>query len=215
MSTVNSSQTVCSMFLNLKIAQVIIVLMLIVLPILGGGCSYLLEPREGDEPSEDVPYWWEEPATPQILSTSLANTWINGSSTMYAELLDETFLFLPDQEDTTGISEKFDDWDYNVELETASLAMLGGDIELTLEEPGDPAFADDPGAAGSTIICRDYILVIPGNEFAPDSANAARGMAKLHLSEDAFGIWRITEWQDIRTASTIENDWGLVRASYR
>lgn len=132
---------------------------------------------------------------------------------MYADLLDEPgFTFIPDPADTSGLSDKFAEWNYDRELAFAEQILLTQDITLTLEMPDD--LPDDPGPVGETDLYRDYVLVIPGNAWAPDTTNAAKGLAAFHLVEDGAGLWSIATWRDERTESTGTGDWGLIRGSY-
>jgi len=179
------------------------------------GCTLFLQPREGDPPDGETPWWWQEPSSPQILSDNLQNCWVYGSSSLYADLLDEAnFSFTPDPLDGDWLIELLEGWDYDREIAFADQILLTQDITLTLEMPDDPGLADEPGPVGETDLYRDYVLVIPGNDWAPDSTNAAKGLAAFHLVEDGLGLWSIAAWRDERTEATGTGDWGLIRGSY-
>jgi len=79
-----------------------------------------------------------------------------------------------------------------------------------------PDYPDDTAPSDSTIMYREYEIVVAGSEYCGwDSP--AMGYAKIHLIESDYGLWSIRVWEDYRLESSGDTlfTWGVAKAHYR
>jgi len=130
----------------------------------------------------------------------------------YSSMLDTTFLFHPDPQDSSQALPltPFVGWDETVEARVNS--GIAGDQDFIAVHFGDkyadPIFPDQ----ATEIHFRNYQVLFS----AKDSTDTLRytGLADMTFHRGADGQWRITDWVDHRGAVG-DQTWGELRRGYR
>lgn len=171
----------------------------------------LFDPRESEEPSNSG-ISWQDPTNPDIVIENMQAA-LNGSSVLYMDCFDDSYVFLADTSDINEYSTyDFNDWDKLVENDTVNQlfsivsedSTVSSEFLIDIENP-DPASPQD-----SATIFREYSIQIPSA-----THSYAVGIAEIKLIEDADGFWSIKEWVDIRHEQSSFVTWAVMKAAYR
>jgi len=187
-------------------------------------CSFF-EPRIPEYP-EEPSYQWYDPYFPSAVLANLKSTF-EAHNITYMQCFDSTYVFQADPQDTLeyGGSLGFSNWDYAVEYNVMDtvfgIAISAGgsypeDSLVSMELIVMPDYPDDTAPSDSTIMYREYEIVVAGSEYCGwDSP--AMGYAKIHLIESDYGLWSIRVWEDYRLESPGDTllTWGVAKANYR
>jgi hypothetical protein len=188
-------------------------------------CS-LFDPRSPENP-EEAPYLWYDPYFPSTVLANMKSTF-QVHHMAYMQCFDSTFVFLADPQDTIeygGGGLEFGNWDFDIEYVVMD-AMFGAAASAAGSFPEDSLaslmlnpmseFPDEPAPADSTVVYREYEIVIAGS-LVCGWDNPATGYARIYLIESEFGLWHVSSWEDYRLESSGDslNTWGVAKANYR
>ena len=173
-------------------------------------CS-LFDPRECEYPSNSG-ISWQDPTSPDIVIENMQSA-LNGSSVLYMDCFDDSFVFLADTNDINEyVTYNFSNWDKLVENDTVNqlFAIVPADSTISSEFLMDITNPDPASPQDSATIFREYSIAVP-------SANHsfAVGIAEIKLVEDTDGFWSIKEWIDVRHEQSSFVTWAVMKAAYR
>jgi hypothetical protein len=135
-----------------------------------------------------------------------------GGLSCYSSMLDPSFIFHADPQDSSADPAPYIGWDQTVESRVnTSIASDQSFIEvLFLGEYANAIFPN----SDTEIRFRDYQVRIQSKKqlSTPDTLRFA-GLADLTFHRGIDGQWRITDWVDHRGAS--DSTWGYLRRQYR
>lgn len=171
----------------------------------------LFEPRDSEYPSNSG-VTWQDPTSPDIVIENMQSA-LNGSSVLYMDCFDESYVFLADTTDINEyISYNFSDWDKLVENDTVNqlFSIVPTDSTISSEFLIDIGNPDPASPQDSATVFRNYYIEVPS---ANHSISA--GIAEIKLIEDSDGFWTIKEWVDIRYPASSFVTWAVMKAAYR
>jgi len=171
----------------------------------------LFDPRESEYPSNSGVNW-QDPTSPDIVIENMQSA-LNGSSVLYMDCFDDSFVFLADTSDINEyVTYNFSNWDKLVENDTVNqlFAIVPADSIISSEFLIDISNPDPASPQDSATIYRNYTITVP-------SANHpfAAGIAEIKLIEDDEGFWSINEWADFRHEQSSFVTWAVMKAAYR
>jgi len=171
----------------------------------------LFDPRESEYPSNSG-VSWQDPTSPDIVIENMQSA-LNGSSMLYMDCFNESFVFLADTNDINEYTTyNFSNWDKLVENDTVNQlfsivpadSTIASEFLIDVENP-DPASPQD-----SATIYREYSISVP-----TANHSFAVGIAEIKLIEDSDGFWSIAEWVDVRHEQSLFVTWAVMKAAYR
>ena len=186
-------------------------------------CS-LFEPREAEPPSQSNDRW-QPPYSPQAVVNNIAWNLEDRNIFNYTNCLDTSFVFTPDPADVSEFGGSYDlsDWSYSDEQVNIQQLFVTAEGDTTLPEDSlvsvimtsVAGYPDEPVPSGSTDVYREYYVFFAGSSFCSESL-PGRGIARLSMLEDEFGLWWVYHWEDNRPESPDSSfTFALVKAERR
>lgn len=168
------------------------------------------DPAEPEPPSQDCFALTSTAAVALNVERSYGRTaFIN----CYTSVLDTSFVFHPDAQDSLQTPERFAGWDDQVE---ASHSTQVGAQQTFLQvdfqrEYQSPIISPDQG---TEVRFYEYQVRVAG--LVPSDTTVARytGLADITFRRGTDGQWRIADWADHR-GTVSDSTWGLLRSEQR
>jgi len=173
----------------------------------------LFEAREPNEP--EIPTQSCRPLASSLAVTLNVEDSYGRTSLLncYASMLDTTFAFHPDAQDSLQNPIAFAGWDEQVEAaHNSQVASLQTFIIVDFLNEYRTAIIEPGGA--TEIRFYEYVLRVRG--LVPADTTIARytGLADITFHRRADGQWQIVDWADHR-GSVSDSTWGLLRSNQR
>ena len=175
----------------------------------------LFDPRVPEDPS-NAGVVWQDPTSPDIVIENIQSA-LNGSSALYLDCFNESFVFYADTNDINEYTTyNFSDWTKMVESNTVTslFAVVPQDSTIQTDFVIDPQHQDPAAPVDSATIYREYSITVPGS-YHSGTGTPAVGLAEFHMIEDANGLWSILEWHDLRHEEANWATWAVAKAFYR
>jgi hypothetical protein len=137
----------------------------------------------------------------------------NALRTCYVSMIDTSFLFHPDPQDSLQNPAPFLGWDDLVEsAHNSQIATLQTFISVDFTaEYDDPIISPDQN---TELRFFDYVLRVGGLVEGDASIARYTGKADITFRRGADGQWRMIDWADHRGAVS-DSTWGLLRSNHR
>jgi hypothetical protein len=126
--------------------------------------------------------------------------------TCYSSMLDTTFIFHPDPQDSSQAlpNTPFIAWSDSVEAAVnADIASLRAPVVVRLTDQGGAIISPDQNTETHFY---DYLVFVSSARYT--------GSADLKFHRGADGQWRIVDWADHR-GSVSDSTWGYLRSTHR
>ena len=186
-------------------------------------CS-LFDPR-GSEPPEENNDRWQPPYSPQAVLSNIMWNLEDRNIFNYSNSLDTSFVFAADPADVMEWGGTYDLSDWGYEEEVLNIQQLFYEAEADTSLPPDsvvevvlitvPEYPDEAVPSGSTDVYREYYIFFAGSSFCSESLSA-RGIARIFMLEDDYGLWRAYRWEDNRPEiPDSSHTFALVKAEHR
>ena len=132
-------------------------------------------------------------------------------TTCYNSMIDTSFAFHPDPQDSAQTPERFAGWDDVVEIgHNAKIALNQSFIEVDfLREYQTAIISTDQN---TEVRFYEYQLRVSGLVQGDSTIARYTGLADLTMRRGTDGQWRIVDWADHR-GSVSDSTWGLLRGN--
>ena len=136
----------------------------------------------------------------------------NSLRTCYASMIDTSFMFHPDAQDSLQNPDPFAGWIDQVEIShNSQVATLQTFLEVDFQENGDPIISPDQN---TELRFFDYTVRVGGLEGNDPAIRRYTGTADITFRRGTDGQWRMINWADHR-GTVSDSTWGLLRSNHR
>jgi hypothetical protein len=168
----------------------------------------IFDTRDSNPPDENGGTPREIPINVDAVLTNFANALAYQDQALYEETLDETFQFVPDEDDRAFFivelgEDIFEEWGRDEEL-TAIRLIFSASESLTVSISERDRNITPPEGS----IRLDYTF---RQRVREDSIVTFKGFAEIHFIEDNSSMWSIDKWEETGTTEFLT--WGRLKGN--
>jgi|SoiMethySBSTD1v2_1073268.scaffolds.fasta_scaffold31703_4 hypothetical protein len=189
----------------------------ILVGLLVGGCG-LFETRDPQKPGSTVDCGLPlTTGTPAVIFNIQSFYGRPASEVCYANLIDTSFTFHPDAQDSSLFLPEipFVGWDYNVELSVNSRVASTQDYIQVFFTSQYASAIISPDQNTELRFWNYQVRVRDDSLLVANDTLRFTGKADLTLQRGSNGEWKLTNWIDHRGGATPDSTWGRLRGIYR